>query len=82
MRDFRSLPEKPGAPDDSTIMMERFADPLLQLEIDEWILDYLIFSAIKALLEDYKSSRGGPDDASNKSERASVCLQLVDCKHS
>ena len=62
------------------IMMERSADPLLQLEIDEWILDYLIFSAIKALLEDYKSSKGGFDDAFDNQERASVCLQLVDCK--
>ena len=61
--------------------MERFADPQLQLEIDEWILDYLIFSAIKALLEDYKGSKGGPRDSRDKQERASVCLQLVDCKH-
>ena len=61
-------------------MLDRSADPLLQLEIDEWILDYLIFSAIKALLEDYKGSKGGPDDASDKKERASLCLQLVDCE--
>lgn len=58
--------------------MERCADPLLQLEIDEWILDYLIFSAIKALLEDYKGTKDAPADASDKQERASVCLQLVD----
>ena len=62
-------------------MMERLADPLLQLEIDEWILDYLIFSATKALLEEYKGSRGGLVDTSEKYERASLCLQLVDCKH-
>ena len=62
-------------------MMERFADPLLQLEVDEWILDYLIFSAVKVLLEDYKGSKRGPGDASGKSERSSMCLQLVDCKY-
>ena len=65
----------------STRVMERCADPLLQLEIDEWILDYLIFSAIKALLEDYKGTKDAPADPSDKQERASVCLQLVDCKH-
>ena len=61
-------------------MMERSADPLLQLEIDEWILDYLVFSATKALLEAYKGSQPGPCNESDKRERASVCLQLVDCK--
>ena len=60
--------------------MERSADPLLQLEIDEWILDYLVFSATKALLEAYKGSKPGPGNESDKRERASVCLQLVDCK--
>ena len=62
-------------------MMGGLADPLLQLEIDEWILDYLIFSATKALLEAYKGSEGGLVDTSEKHERASLCLQLVDCKH-
>ena len=62
-------------------MMERIADPLLQLEIDEWILDYLTFSAIKALLEGYKGSEDGLGDGSDKQERASLCLQLVDCKY-
>lgn len=58
--------------------MERTADPLLQIEIDEWILDYLTFSAIKALLGDHKGSEDGTGDKSNKQERASLCLQLVD----
>lgn len=61
--------------------MERSADPSLQSDIDEWILDYLIFSAVKAVLEEYKGSKGGPDDASDKQDRSRVCLQLVDCKH-
>lgn len=62
------------------MIMERCADALLQLEIDEWILDYLIFSAVKALLEEYKGSNRGPG-APEKQERSSVLLQLVDCKH-
>ena len=61
-------------------MMERSADLLLQLEIDEWILDYLVFSAIKALLEDYKASKGGPGDTTERQEQVSVLIQLVDCK--
>lgn len=61
--------------------MERCADALLRIEIDEWILDYLIFSATKALLEEYKGSEDELGDASEKQERSSVLLQLVDCKH-
>ena len=61
--------------------MQRSADPILQVEIDEWILDYLIFSAIKALLEDYKQLKDKPGDVSNRQGRSSLCLQLVDCKH-
>ena len=61
-------------------MVDKSADPILQLEIDEWILDYLMFSAITALLEDYKGLKGGSQDASDKQERASLCLQLVDCE--
>ena len=61
--------------------MQRSADPILQVEIDEWILDYLIFSAIKALLEDYKGLKDEPGDVSNRRGRSSLCLQLVDCKH-
>lgn len=62
-------------------MMERSGDPLLQLELDEWILDYLIFSATKALLEAYRGSKPGLGDTSDKPTQGSVCLQLVDCKH-
>ena len=61
--------------------MERSADPSLHLEIDEWILDYVIFSAIEALLEAYKGSKAGLGDEFEKRERANMCLQLVDCKH-
>lgn len=61
--------------------MERCADELLKLEIDEWILDYIIFSATKALLEEYKGSKDGLGDTSEQQERSRVLLQLVDCKH-
>ena len=61
--------------------MQRSADPILQLEIDEWILDYLMFSAIKALLEDYKDLKDKPGGLSNRQGRSNLCLQLVDCKN-
>lgn len=61
--------------------MERFADPFLQLEIDEWILDYLTFSATKALLEEYKGSKDGLGNTAERQEQSSVLIQLVDCKH-
>lgn len=61
--------------------MDKCADQTVQIEVDESILDYLAFTAVKALLEDYKNSGNdhiGPyADASNK---ASVPLQLLDCE--
>lgn len=62
-------------------MMERSADPSLQSDIDEWILDYLVFSGVKAVLEEFKGSKGGPGDAYNQQDRSRVCIQLVDCKY-
>ena len=59
--------------------MERRANPKSQLEIDEWILDYLMFMAIKYVLEDYKRMKTPGEDASGQG-KAGVPLQLVDCK--
>ena len=59
--------------------MERCANPKSQLEIDEWILDYLVFMAIKYVLEDYKSSES-PGGNANARGKACLPLQLVDCK--
>ena len=59
--------------------MERCANPKSQLEIDEWILDYLVFMAIKYVLEDYKSSES-PGENANARGKACLPLQLVDCK--
>lgn len=60
-------------------IMERCANPKSQLEIDEWILDYLVFMAIKYVLEDYKSSES-PGGNANARGKAGLPLQLVDCK--
>ena len=57
---------------------EKCADPATQLEIDEAILDYLLHTAISAVLEDYRIRRSC-EDASVCPDRAGLPLQMVDC---
>lgn len=56
--------------------LELRADILTQLSIDEAILDYLLYSAIKSLLAYIQSAINGGLDA----EKIELPLQLVDCK--
>lgn len=56
--------------------LELRADILTQLSIDEAILDYLLYSAIKSLLTYIQSAINGGLDA----EKIELPLQLVDCK--
>lgn len=56
--------------------MEICADTLTQLSIDEAILDYLLYTAIKSLLAYIQSAITGGLDA----EKVELPLQLVDCK--
>lgn len=59
--------------------LERCADTLTQLSIDEAILDYLLYTAIKSLLAYIQSAiTGGPD--SKNQESIELPLQLVDCE--
>ena len=58
--------------------MERFADTLTQLSIDEAILDYLLYTAIKSLLAYIQSAITGGLDSNNQ-KRIELPLQLVDC---
>ncbi len=39
--------------------MERCADPESRLEIDEFILDYLVYMALKGILKDHKRAQSG-----------------------
>lgn len=39
--------------------MERCADPALRLEVDEFVLDYLVYMALKGILKDYKRAQSG-----------------------
>lgn len=58
---------------------EKEANPELQLEIDSWILDYQIFQATKACLEEYKAWRDGvilPESAN-----PDLPLAMVDCNN-
>lgn len=53
--------------------MDRKADPQTQLMIDEAILDYLVYTAIKALLE-------VPEASASAEHSAQIPLQMVGCE--
>lgn len=59
--------------------MERLADSLTQLSIDEAILDYLLYTAIKSLLAYIQSAITGGLDSNNQG-KIELPLQLVDCE--
>lgn len=59
-------------------MAEKCADTELQLEIDIMVLDYLVFTAIKFILEDYERRRQDLDKPKSKSD---MLLRLVDCEN-
>lgn len=58
--------------------MEKCADPLTQLQIDEAILDYLLYTAIKAILGHLQSAILGLESKDN--DKIDFPLQLVDCE--
>jgi len=55
----------------------RIADPATQLEVDQAILDYLLFSANKALLWDHRHSGRHDSHEHRESENA---VQMADCE--
>lgn len=61
------------------LVMERCADPNTQLEIDEAILDYLIYTGIKALLQKSKSVILNNNNGEPHNE-VELSLQMVDCR--
>lgn len=61
--------------------MEKAASKSTQLDIDQAILDYLLYTAIKALLNDYKLARSRGDEGSVKQDAESLlCLQMVESR--
>ncbi len=60
-------------------MERKSADPALHLEIDELILDYLVFTATKEIINDYER-RGELFDELKRMSKADMLLQLVDGK--
>lgn len=58
---------------------EKCAERSTQLEVDEAILDYLLFTAIQALLHDTEASEYDRCMA-GASEAVDIPLQLVDCE--
>ena len=61
--------------------MERRADPALRLEIDEFILDYLVYMALKGILKDYQRAQSGARNAKLQGE-AGPKLHMVNGKQS
>ena len=59
--------------------MERRADPSTQLEIDQAILDYLLYSATRALIRDYRVVKHKNGHKPNHMSSAGTMLQMVDC---
>ena len=61
--------------------MERCADPTLRLEVDEFILDYLVHMALKGILKDYKRAHSGARNV--KLQRAAdITLHMVNGEQS
>ena len=61
--------------------MERCADPALRLEIDECILDYLVYMALKGVLKDYKRAQSGARNAKSQGD-AGLTLHMVNGEQS
>lgn len=60
-------------------MERKCADPAMQLEIDELILDYLVFIATREIIDDYER-RGKLFEKHRGTSKADKLLQLVDGK--
>ena len=59
--------------------MERHADPSIQLDVDQSILDYLLYNAIRAFIRDYRAGNR-KDEAHDRHEScAGTMVQLVAC---
>ncbi len=61
--------------------MDKAASKSTQLDIDQAILDYLLYTTIKALLSGYKLVRSHADDGSTMQDGKSLLhLQMVECR--
>ena len=60
-------------------MESKCADANLQREVDEMILDYVVFAAMGHVLEDHEYQLDKTNNANPKG-KPSMLLQLVDCK--
>lgn len=59
--------------------MEKRADPSSQHDVDRAILDYLLYSAITALIHDFGKARSEKCDQKKHESCANTLLKLVDC---
>ncbi|KAG7008988.1 hypothetical protein G7Y79_00003g008560 [Physcia stellaris] len=58
--------------------MEKRANPSSQLEVDHAILDYLLYSATKVLIHDFRKGSSEKGDRNKHEDCADTLLQLVD----
>lgn len=59
--------------------MERRADPSTQLEVDQAILDYLLYNAIQALIRDYRETTHKKGRKHKHGASVGTMLHMVDC---
>ena len=60
-------------------MDEKRVDPSVQLDVDEMVLDYLIFTATANILSDHGDC-GKVDEQTSSAQRTDVLLQMVNCQ--
>ena len=58
---------------------DRCANPAYQLEVDEMILDYLIYSTTKALISEAKGSRPLQRKEGQDEQNTATVLAIFDC---
>ena len=60
-------------------MSKKCPDPELQFDVDEAILEYLVYITTAALLQD-APARGKDEPLINQGIQVDLALQMVDCK--
>ena len=76
-------PSGPSFPATDNIMISegKAADADVQREVDELTLDYILYEAIRALVEDGASRTKKQNSANVNHLSAETNLALVDCEH-
>lgn len=71
-------PESDAEDMSSVKVYGKMANPSLQVDVDEMMLDYFLFMAIKALLKEYGTPVASISDSPQR--HADAAIELLDCK--